>query len=64
MQHNWRTIAIGTDGKRSRCKVCETERMVFNVKSSFPVPKYTLKDGTVLLGKAPPCSQFDGEVKS
>ncbi len=63
MQRSWKTLAIGTDGKRCRCRVCGTERMAFNVKNSFPVPKYTLKDGTILLGKAPVCLRVNADVQ-
>jgi hypothetical protein len=62
MSHNWLTVAIGTDGKRSRCPRCGTVKMLYNVKDSFPSPKYTLKDGTVLFGKAPECFEMQNEV--
>lgn len=63
MNHSWKVMRIGSDGKQMRCKRCGTLKMQFNVKNSFPTPKYTLKDGTILLGKAPECLRVNADVQ-
>jgi hypothetical protein len=67
MQHKWHFTQQTFSISRAVCNQCGLTRTVKRFADSRPETTYRTASGNKamwsVLSKAPPCSQFDGEVK-